>query len=546
MATNNSTNTTSPIQISMGGTNTNTFTNTDGVVYFDGTKLADTVVGTSGYVLTSNGTGNAPTFQAATGGFPWQDVSGTSQSVAVANGYFANNAAPVSMYLPATAAIGDEVKFSNKGAGGFLVVPSSGQSVNFLTDTATNPQYFSTSDIFAAMDLVCETANTAWNVVNHEGSFGVITPPPPTPTFSVGFGASSSNNNFMFFIKNNGSGWGCGRNDWGETGNQTLTQYSSPVSVVGGFNFIGIAGGAADSNMALDSNGNAWGWGFNGSGGLGNGTLTEYSSPVSVIGNHVFMQISNGNAHGLGVKSNGQVWTFGLNSSGQLGTGDTTNQSSPVSVIGGFNFTQAYGAYNSTIFLDSTGTFYSCGDNLYGQSGNLTTSTSYSSPVAAVGNHSFIKISGNGVTSAGIKSDGTCWCWGYGGDGEIGDGTSNSYSSPVSVIGAHSFIDITISGTTSFPCSSLFGLKSNGEVWCWGSNIRSSLGDGTANSRSSPVLLAGGHSFVRLMVNSQGLCGAAITSNGSIYSWGKGDDGGLGDGDSNNDKSVPILVLNTP
>lgn len=56
-----------PVQISLGGTNQTTFT-TDGVVYFDGTSLNSTAVGTAGDVLTSNGTGLAPTFQPGGGG----------------------------------------------------------------------------------------------------------------------------------------------------------------------------------------------------------------------------------------------------------------------------------------------------------------------------------------------------------------------------------------------------------------------------------------------------------------------------------------------
>lgn len=52
-----------PITVANGGTNATSFANTDGVVYFDGTRLVDTAVGTANYSLISNGAGNAPTFQ---------------------------------------------------------------------------------------------------------------------------------------------------------------------------------------------------------------------------------------------------------------------------------------------------------------------------------------------------------------------------------------------------------------------------------------------------------------------------------------------------
>jgi len=63
MATNNADNFSNPVAISQGGTNAISMTTTDGVVYFDGTKLVTTSAGTSGYILTSNGAGVAPAYK---------------------------------------------------------------------------------------------------------------------------------------------------------------------------------------------------------------------------------------------------------------------------------------------------------------------------------------------------------------------------------------------------------------------------------------------------------------------------------------------------
>lgn len=65
MATNNATNTSKPVSISQGGTSAASMATTNGVVYYNGTDLVTTAAGTSGQVLTSNGTGSAPTYQAA-------------------------------------------------------------------------------------------------------------------------------------------------------------------------------------------------------------------------------------------------------------------------------------------------------------------------------------------------------------------------------------------------------------------------------------------------------------------------------------------------
>ncbi|MGB8467666.1 MAG: tail fiber domain-containing protein [Candidatus Babeliales bacterium] len=70
-----------PVTIANGGTNATAMTNTDGVVYYDGTKLNTTTAGTAGQLLTSNGTGNAPTFQAFTINTPDNTSSVTGNSL---------------------------------------------------------------------------------------------------------------------------------------------------------------------------------------------------------------------------------------------------------------------------------------------------------------------------------------------------------------------------------------------------------------------------------------------------------------------------------
>jgi hypothetical protein len=63
MPTQNSWNSNIPVEISKGGSNATSMANTDGVCYFDGTRIVTTTVGTAQQVLTSNGAGVAPTFQ---------------------------------------------------------------------------------------------------------------------------------------------------------------------------------------------------------------------------------------------------------------------------------------------------------------------------------------------------------------------------------------------------------------------------------------------------------------------------------------------------
>ena len=109
------------------------------------------------------------------------------------------------------------------------------------------------------------------------------------------------------------------------------------MSVGGGFvNWAQVSAGLSHS-VGLRTNGTAWAWGLNTSGQLGDGATTNQSSPVSVVGGFTnWAQLSAGNAHTSALRTNGSAWAWGINTSGQLGDGTTTNRSSPVSVVGGF------------------------------------------------------------------------------------------------------------------------------------------------------------------------------------------------------------------
>ena len=181
-----------------------------------------------------------------------------------------------------------------------------------------------------------------------------------------------------------GTGWAWGYNYYGQLGTGNATSYSSPASVLGGISFTQISYGLglATSLGIRGSDGTAWAWGKNDYGQLGNGNTTNYSSPVSVVGGISWKQVAAGYLHTLGIRgSDGTAWAWGVNNYGQLGTGNATSYSSPVSVLGGISFTQlTAGQYSSLGIrgLDSIG--LSWGWNSFGELGN-NTRTNYSSPV---------------------------------------------------------------------------------------------------------------------------------------------------------------------
>ena len=134
-------------------------------------------VGSAGQVLTSNGAGALPTFQAAGGGggLSWNEETGTSVAMAVNNGYITNNAALVTATLPATAAVGDVVRVAGKGAGGWRVAQNAGQTIHFGNqDTTTGAGgYLEFTNRYDSVELLCITANTDWVVLSSVGNLTV-------------------------------------------------------------------------------------------------------------------------------------------------------------------------------------------------------------------------------------------------------------------------------------------------------------------------------------------------------------------------------------
>jgi hypothetical protein len=96
-----------------------------------------TLVGGTNITITGAPGSNSLTINSSAGTFPWTEVTGTSQMMAVNNGYIANNASQVDCTLPTTSAVGDIVEVVGKGAGGFTISQTGSQQIAFLGQTTT-------------------------------------------------------------------------------------------------------------------------------------------------------------------------------------------------------------------------------------------------------------------------------------------------------------------------------------------------------------------------------------------------------------------------
>ncbi len=290
-----------------------------------------------------------------------------------------------------------------------------------------------------------------------------------------------------------GAAWCWGGNSVGELGNGTTTQSSFPVKVVNGHVFTSISVGSFHSCGIEDTTGKAWCWGGNTYGELGDGTTTQSSSPVAVVNGHVFTSIDAGWEYTCGLDPSGTAWCWGGNGNGQLGDGTIVQNSSPVAVTGGIDFKSiASGGYYAC-GLDTAGAAWCWGGNTYGELGDGTTIEKHS-PVEVLNsdgsNFLATSIATGGYHTCGLDTAGAAWCWGRNTNGQLGNGTTDTpKTSPVEVIDGHVFTSISAGGW--YTC----GIDISQAAWCWGGNTYGELGDGTTNNSSFPVAVVNGHIF---------------------------------------------------
>jgi alpha-tubulin suppressor-like RCC1 family protein len=178
---------------------------------------------------------------------------------------------------------------------------------------------------------------------------------------------------------------------------------------------------------------------------------------------------------------------WGYNGEGELGDNTKVNSATPVAVYGlsqGVRSLSA-GSY-STCEVSTKGAVKCWGYNGDGELGNNTTTGSLK-PVAAYKMSKKIKVVAYGdIHGCALTTAGVVKCWGYNGYGALGDNSTTSSPKPVGVYNMG--VEVTVIAAGGYHSCAV---TIKGRVKCWGFNAYGQLGDGTLTTSHHPVVVVG-------------------------------------------------------
>lgn len=350
-----------------------------------------------------------------------------------------------------------------------------------------------------------------------------------------------------------------GRNNYGQLGDNTTTNRLLPVKALkgnySGTTYLGdnpanpiiyITAGLYNG-MALAANGQVFGFGDNSIGQLGDGSNSQRNTAVSVVKGQEYdgtlnlgdntsnpiISITSGDYHSMALAADGSVYSFGSNDYGQLGNNTSSSNPGVIKVLKGLYPGLRYLGDNNlnpilsitagqdhSATLAADGTVFTFGRNTYGQLGDTTSITRLTPVYALKGRYNGTKYLGDQISNpikyivAGsthtmvLASNGIVYSFGNNAEGQLGTNASSACDSAVQVLkgtynGTYSLGDNVANPIISISPLGRSGaaLASNGSVYTFGYNGQGQLGDSTTINRTTAVQVKqiGGSGYIDLI-----------------------------------------------
>jgi alpha-tubulin suppressor-like RCC1 family protein len=303
-----------------------------------------------------------------------------------------------------------------------------------------------------------------------------------------------------------GTAYGWGRNAFGQVGNASTENATSPQRVkLDGIKSVAPGGG---HTLFLREDGTVWGCGAGFFGMLGPDNMRVHPVPVPVPAPEGIVSLVSGGSHALALLEDGSVWSWGRDDRGQLGDGEEAG-TRPGHVV------QAHAGVEFVV------------RNLPAQVKGISDARH----VAVGGGHSLV-----------VHADGTLSGWGFNDCGQLGDGTTENKNAP---------FKLPVEGVreTAGAYHHTLILLEDGTVQAIGLNDCGQLGNGGTTNSLTPVEVKGLRGVTQVAATGGGGDtnpggfghSLAVLDDGTLWAWGCNNSGELGLG-SNDGQIVPVQV----
>ena len=309
--------------------------------------------------------------------------------------------------------------------------------------------------------------------------------------------------------------------------------------------------------IALKQNGTIWTWGDNTNGEIGNGSANgvKITSPYEVevmdenVEKVVFKDISAGNSFNLALDTKGNVYAWGYNGYGQLGDNTKDNKNTPTKIESLSNIAKIYAFDNVSVAIDKDGLIYAWGQGfdkvpeqlnmphkvlqasrqaILADNGTVWTLEASPNKLEAINN--IVEVVSGGNYYAALEGSGKVYVWGYNGYGQLSQNNKTNIQDKQTakiivedeLVDLENIVEIAKGGNT------LLFLDKSGNLYTAGQNDYGQLGLGN----NANTFIATKVENVSDVKNISG--GAYHTSisdaSGYVYTTGYNGYGELGDG----------------
>ncbi|CAM8973960.1 unnamed protein product [Rhodiola kirilowii] len=288
----------------------------------------------------------------------------------------------------------------------------------------------------------------------------------------------------------------------------------------------------------------AWGSGEDGQLGTGNNEDKDRVCVVKALESEKVRSVVGGSRNSLAICDDGKLFTWGWNQRGTLGhppETKTENVPSQVKTLANVQIVQAAIGGWHCLAVDEQGRAYAWGGNEYGQCGEdpgrkddtgKPLKRDIVIPQRCAPKLVVRQVAAGGTHSVVLTREGHVWTWGQ----PWPPGDIKQIATPVRVQGLENVKLIAAGAFHNL------ALLDGGVVWAWGSNEYGQLGTGDTQPTSQPILVHGLSGLTVVDIAAGGWHSTALTSDGEVYGWGRGEHGRLGFGDDKSSKMVPQKV----